>query len=42
MTNRKGNSFANGPVDGKPREVAAAETTIWPFLEGDDPRLLAG
>jgi hypothetical protein len=37
----KGNSFANGLMDGKPREIAAAETNFWPFVEGDDPKLLA-
>jgi hypothetical protein len=36
-----GNSFANGPLTGKPREVAAAETTFWRFAEGDDPKLSA-
>jgi hypothetical protein len=41
VTNRKGNSFANGPKTGKPRELAASETTFWLFVEGDDPKLLA-
>lgn len=36
-----GNSFANGPLTGKPREVAASETTFWPFAEGSDPKLFA-
>jgi hypothetical protein len=38
----KGNSYANGPDDGnKPAEVAAAETTIWLFLEGENARPFA-
>jgi hypothetical protein len=36
-----GPSFANGPSDGKPREVAASETTFWHFAHGTNPGVYA-